>query len=140
MIAALARIKSYLDYGTFTPVQVAAIAALEGDQSCVEEIRDLYQSRRDTLCRGLNSLGWKVTPPKASMFVWAKIPRSYREMGSLEFAKKLLAEAKVAVSPGVGFGHYGDEHVRFALIENDHRIRQALRGIRAMFRVDGLEK
>jgi alanine-synthesizing transaminase len=138
LIAALARIKSYLDYGTFTPIQVAAIAALEGDQSCVEEIRTLYQSRRDTLCRGLNSIGWQVTPPRASMFVWARIPEYYRPLGSLEFAKKLLTDAKVAVSPGVGFGHYGDSHVRFALIENDHRIRQALRGIRAMFRGDGL--
>lgn len=140
LIAALARIKSYLDYGTFTPIQVAAIAALEGDQHCVEKIRSLYQSRRDVLCRGLNSIGWEITPPKASMFLWAKIPPHYAEMGSLEFAKKLLTEAKVAVSPGIGFGHYGDSHVRFALIENEHRIRQALRGIRNMFRIDGLLK
>ena len=140
LIAALARIKSYLDYGTFTPIQVAAIAALEGDQSCVEEIRLLYQSRRDVLCRGLSAIGWEVILPKASMFVWAKIPAQYDKMGSLEFAKKLLTEAKVAVSPGVGFGHYGDDHVRFALIENEHRIRQALRGIRTMFRNDGLFK
>ncbi|OZG70640.1 alanine transaminase [Hahella sp. CCB-MM4] len=138
LIAALARIKSYLDYGTFTPIQVAAIAALEGDQSCVGEIRDMYQQRRDTLCRGLNSIGWQVTPPKATMFVWAKIPEQYREMGSLEFSKKLLIEAKVAVSPGIGFGHYGDDHVRFALIENEHRTRQAIRGIKSMFRKDGL--
>ncbi|WLQ11531.1 alanine transaminase [Hahella aquimaris] len=138
LIAALARIKSYLDYGTFTPIQVAAIAALEGDQSCVEEIRAMYQSRRDVLCRGLDSIGWDVTPPKATMFVWAKIPEHYRHMGSLEFSKKLLLEAKVAVSPGLGFGHYGDEYVRFALIENEHRTRQAIRGIKAMFRSDGL--
>ncbi|ABC28622.1 Aspartate/tyrosine/aromatic aminotransferase [Hahella chejuensis KCTC 2396] len=138
LIAALARIKSYLDYGTFTPIQVAAIAALEGDQSCVEEIRAMYQSRRDVLCRGLDSIGWDVTPPKATMFVWAKIPEHYRQMGSLEFSKKLLLEAKVAVSPGLGFGHYGDEYVRFALIENEHRTRQAIRGIKAMFRKDGL--
>ncbi len=138
LIAALARIKSYLDYGTFTPIQVAAIAALEGDQDCVAEIRDLYQKRRDILCQGLNALGWQVTPPKATMFVWARIPETYRHLGSLEFAKKLLLEAKVAVSPGVGFGHYGDEFVRFALIENEHRTRQALRGIKAMFKKDGL--
>ncbi|WP_431686383.1 alanine transaminase [Hahella sp. NBU794] len=138
LIAALARIKSYLDYGTFTPIQVAAIAALEGDQACVEEIRAMYQSRRDVLCRGLDSIGWDVTPPKATMFVWAKIPEHYRHMGSLEFSKKLLLEAKVAVSPGLGFGHYGDEYVRFALIENEHRTRQAIRGIKTMFRRDGL--
>ncbi|WP_206617946.1 alanine transaminase [Hahella sp. KA22] len=138
LIAALARIKSYLDYGTFTPIQVAAIAALEGDQGCVDEIRAMYQSRRDVLCRGLDSIGWDVTPPKATMFVWAKIPEHYRHLGSLEFSKKLLLEAKVAVSPGLGFGHYGDEYVRFALIENEHRTRQAIRGIKAMFRKDGL--
>nr|WP_026180192.1 alanine transaminase [Hahella ganghwensis] len=138
LIAALARIKSYLDYGTFTPIQVAAIAALEGDQTCVGDIRDMYQRRRDVLCKGLNSVGWEVTPPKATMFVWAKIPEKYREMGSLEFSKKLLLDAKVAVSPGIGFGHYGDDHVRFALIENEHRTRQAIRGIKTMFRNDGL--
>ncbi|MCG8610218.1 MAG: alanine transaminase [Pseudomonadales bacterium] len=138
LIAALARIKSYLDYGTFTPIQVAAIAALEGDQSCVEEIRKMYLARRDVLCQGLNSIGWSITPPKATMFVWAKIPEPYVEMGSLEFSKKLLQEAKVAVSPGVGFGHYGDDHVRFALIENEHRTRQAIRGIKAMFKADGV--
>ena len=140
LIAALARIKSYLDYGTFTPIQVAAIAALEGEQGCVEEIRDLYQKRRDILCQGLNALGWQVKTPKATMFVWAKIPEHYRPLGSLEFAKKLLIEAKVAVSPGIGFGHYGDDYVRFALIENEHRSRQALRGIKAMFKKDGLVK
>lgn len=138
LIQALARMKSYLDYGTFTPIQVAAIAALEGDQSVVDSIRDMYKSRRDVLCEGLNKLGWAVTPPKATMFVWAKIPEAYAAMGSLEFSKKLLAEAQVAVSPGVGFGHFGDDHVRFALIENEHRTRQALRGIKRMLKKDGL--
>jgi alanine-synthesizing transaminase len=134
LIGALARIKSYLDYGTFTPIQVAAIAALEGDQSCVEEIRQMYLARRDILCEGLNAAGWKVKPPKATMFVWAQIPDQFRDMGSLEFSKKLLTEARVAVSPGIGFGEYGDDHVRFALIENEHRTRQATRGIKKMFR------
>ena len=134
LVGALARIKSYLDYGTFTPIQVAAIAALEGDQSCVLEIRNMYRRRRDVLCEGLNTLGWEVTPPKATMFVWAKIPPQFEHMGSLEFSKLLLKKAKVAVSPGVGFGQYGDDHVRFALIENEHRTRQALRGIKKMFR------
>lgn len=136
LIGALARIKSYLDYGTFTPIQVAAIAALEDNQDCVTEIRDMYQERRDVLCEGLNALGWKVEKPKATMFVWAPIPEQYKAMGSLEFSKKLLKEAKVAVSPGIGFGSYGDDHVRFALIENPHRTRQALRGIKEMFRKD----
>ena len=137
LIYALARIKSYLDYGTFTPIQVAAIAALEGDQSVVQDICDMYLHRRDVLCKGLNDIGWKVTPPKATMFVWAQIPEQYRAMGSLEFSKKLLTEARVAVSPGIGFGEYGDDHVRLALIENDQRTRQALRGIKNMFRKDG---
>ena len=137
LVGALARIKSYLDYGTFTPIQVAAIAALEGDQSCVAEIGHMYRSRRDVLCEGLNALGWDVTPPKATMFVWAKIPPPFENMGSLEFSKHLLKEAKVAVSPGIGFGQYGDDHVRFALIENGHRTRQALRGIKKMFRNQG---
>jgi len=136
LVAALARMKSYLDYGTFTPIQVAAITALEESQDCVQEICDMYRERRDVLCEGLNNLGWKVDPPKATMFVWAPIPEQYREMGSLEFAKKLLRDAKVAVSPGIGFGSYGDDHVRIALIENPHRIRQALRGIRDMFKKD----
>jgi alanine-synthesizing transaminase len=136
LIGALARIKSYLDYGTFTPIQVAAIAALEGDQTCVNEIRDMYQSRRDVLCEGLNALGWPVEKPKATMFVWAKIPEQYQELGSLEFAKKLIRDANVAVSPGIGFGQYGDDHVRFALIENEHRTRQALRNIKRLFRVE----
>lgn len=136
LIAALARMKSYLDYGTFTPIQIAAIAALEGPQECVTEIAHMYQNRRDVLCQGLNSIGWQVTPPRATMFVWAPIPEPYKHLGSLEFSKKLLEEAKVAVSPGVGFGDYGDDHVRFGLIENEHRTRQAIRGIRNMFRKD----
>ena len=136
LVAALARIKSYLDYGMFTPIQVAAIAALEGPQECVKEIADMYCSRRDVLCEGLCAIGWNVEKPKATMFVWAPIPEQYKEMGSLEFSKKLLKEAKVAVSPGVGFGDYGDGFVRFGLIENEHRTRQALRGIRDMFRAD----
>ena len=138
LVAALARIKSYLDYGTFTPIQVAAIAALEGPQDCVREISDMYQRRRDVLCEGLNGIGWQVTPPRATMFVWAQIPEAYRHLGSLEFSKRLLEEARVAVSPGIGFGDYGDDHVRFSLIENEHRTRQAIRGIREMFRKDGL--
>jgi alanine-synthesizing transaminase len=136
LVAALGRMKSYLDYGMFTPIQVAAIAALEGPQDCVGEICELYRKRRDVLCDGLNALGWAVEKPKATMFVWAPIPEPYRSMGSLEFCKKLLAEAKVAVSPGIGFGAYGDDHVRFGLIENEHRTRQALRGIREMLRKD----
>ncbi|MDN3518413.1 alanine transaminase [Aquisalimonas lutea] len=136
LIAALARMKSYLDYGMFTPIQVAAISALEGPQECVDEIREMYRRRRDVLCDGLNALGWAVDKPRATMFVWAPIPEAYRDMGSLEFSKKLLRDAKVAVSPGIGFGDYGDDHVRFGLIENEHRTRQALRGIKAMFRRD----
>ncbi len=136
LVAALARIKSYLDYGMFTPIQVAAITALDGPQDCVQEIVKTYQERRDTLCEGLNSLGWPVEKPRATMFVWAPIPSAYRDMGSLEFTKKLLSEAKVAVSPGIGFGQYGDDFVRFGLIENKHRTRQAVRCIRDMFRKD----
>ncbi|MEW8657751.1 MAG: alanine transaminase [Candidatus Thiodiazotropha endolucinida] len=139
LVAALARIKSYLDYGTFTPIQVAAIAALEGPQDVVKEICGMYQNRRDVLCDGLNNVGWRVEKPKATMFVWAPIPDAYKSMGSLEFSKKLLSEAKVAVSPGIGFGEHGDDHVRFGLIENEHRTRQAVRGIRDMFRNDGLK-
>ncbi|MGY6216197.1 alanine transaminase [Methylolobus aquaticus] len=136
LVAALARIKSYLDYGMFTPIQVAAITALEGPQDCVHEICELYRSRRDTLCKGLNDIGWHVEKPRGTMFVWAPIPEQYRAMGSLEFAKKLLLDAQVAVSPGIGFGEFGDDHVRFSLIENEHRTRQAVRGIRHMLRRD----
>ena len=136
LVAALARMKSYLDYGMFTPIQVAAITALEGPQDCVQDISEMYRSRRDVLCDGLNAIGWAVEKPKATMFVWAPIPAAYREMGSLEFSKLLLKEAKVAVSPGIGFGDYGDDHVRFGLIENEHRTRQAIRGIRDMFNKD----
>jgi len=138
LVSALARIKSYHDYGTFAPIQVASIIALDGPQKCVEEIRMKYQKRRDVMVHGLHDAGWMVENPKASMYVWAKIPEPYAKMGSLEFAKKLLNEAKIAVSPGVGFGDYGDDHVRIALIENEHRLRQAVRGIKEMFRKDGL--
>ena len=138
LVAALARIKSYHDYGTFTPIQVASILALEGPQECVEQVRQTYQKRRDVLCAGLHAIDWNVEIPKASMYIWAPIPQAYAGMGSLEFAKKLLGDAKCAVSPGIGFGQYGDDHVRFALIENEARTRQALRGIKEMFRKDGL--
>lgn len=134
LVAALGRIKSYFDYGTFTPIQVASIAALEGPQDCVKDIVATYKARRDVLVPGLNKLGWNVELPKATMFAWAKIPEQYRALGSVEFSKKLLLEAKVAVSPGVGFGEHGDGYVRFSLIENEERTRQALRGIKAMFR------
>jgi alanine-synthesizing transaminase len=137
LVGALARIKSYHDYGTFTPIQVASIVALEGSQDCVEQIRSTYQKRRDVLCGGLHSAGWNVAVPKATMYVWAQIPDAYRELGSLEFAKKLLVDARVAVSPGIGFGQYGDDHVRFSMIENEARTRQAIRGIKEMFRRDG---
>ena len=132
LVAALARLKSYFDYGTFTPIQVAGIAALEGPQECVSQICDMYRRRRDVLVEGLNKAGWHVPSPKATMFVWARIPEPYRDLKSLEFSKLLLTDAKVAVSPGIGFGDYGDDHVRFALIENEERTRQALRGIRQM--------
>src|SRR5690242_3674481 len=137
LVHALARIKSYHDYGTFTPLQVAAIAALEGPQDCVEEIRAKYEKRRDVMVKGLHEAGWPVENPKASMYVWAQIPEQYRAMGSIEFTKKLLREAKIAVAPGIGFGDYGDDHVRIALIENESRSRQAVRGIKEMFRKDG---
>ena len=143
LVAALACMKSYLDYGMFTPIQVAAIAALDGpdndlavSQTAMEDIRRMYQRRRDALCDGLNAAGWAVERPKATMFVWAKIPEPYAHLDSLEFAKKLLADAKVAVSPGIGFGSYGDDHVRFSLIENRHRTRQAIRGVKDMLRRD----
>lgn len=138
LVNALARIKSYHDYGTFTPIQVAAIAALDGPQDCVKEVVEKYQNRRDVLVKGLHEAGWMVENPKASMYIWALIPEAYRAMGSLEFAKRILDQAKVAVSPGIGFGDYGDEYVRFALIENEQRTRQAVRGIKEMFRKDGL--
>jgi len=130
LIHALARIKSYLDYGIFQPLQIASIIALNEDQTCVDEIVEIYQKRRDTLVKGLERAGWNVEKPKGTMYVWAQIPEYHRKMGSLEFAKLLLEEAKVVVSPGIGFGEYGDEYVRFALVENQHRINQAVRGIR----------
>jgi len=138
LVHALARIKSYHDYGTFTPLQVAAITALEGPQDCVEEIRAKYQSRRDVMVKGLHEAGWKVDNPKASMYLWCRIPEAYAKMGSIEFAKKLLKDAKIAVAPGIGFGDYGDDHVRIALIENESRSRQAVRGVKEMFRKDGV--
>lgn len=132
LIEALARVKSYLDYGAFTPIQVAATAALNGPQDCVEEMRSLYQSRRDVLVEGLSVAGWEIPSPKATMFAWAPIPESYQEAGSLEFSKVLLREAKVAVSPGIGFGEYGEGFVRIALVENLHRTRQAIRNIKVL--------
>jgi alanine-synthesizing transaminase len=151
LVAALARLKSYCDYGTFTPIQVASILALEGPQECVVEITGIYQKRRDCLVNGLNKMGWHVSSPKATMFVWAPIPEAYRKgeyatragetpqpLNSLEFSTRLLREAKVAVSPGIGFGEYGDGHVRFSLIENEERTRQALRCMRQMFQRDGV--
>ena len=130
LVNALSRIKSYMDYGTYTPLQVGAIAALEGPQDCVENIRLMYKSRRDVLCKGLNDIGWSVTPPKATMFVWVEIPEKYKNLGSLEFSKILLNETKVAVSPGIGFGKHGDDFVRFSLIENEQRTRQAVRSLK----------
>ena len=130
MIAALARIKSYLDYGVFQPIQIAAIIGLRECEAETEKIRGVYQKRRDALVRGLNRAGWEVPPPRGSMFVWAPIPEAYRGLGSLEFSKLLLEKALVAVSPGVGFGPLGEGHVRFALVENEHRIGQATRSIR----------
>ena len=138
LVHALARIKSYHDYGTFTPIQVASIVALEGPQDCVEQIRGNYERRRDVMVRGLHDLGWRVELPKASMYVWAKIPEFYAGLGSLEFTRRLVEGARIAVAPGVGFGEHGDDHVRIALIENEHRLRQALRGVREMFKKDGL--
>ena len=132
LVAALGRLKSYFDYGTFTPIQVASILALEGPQECVHEICETYRKRRDVLVEGLNKAGWAVASPKATMFVWARIPEQFRALRSLEFSKLLLTDAKVAVSPGIGFGEYGDGHVRFSLIENEERTRQALRGVKMM--------
>lgn len=130
VVGALVKIKSYLDYGMFQPIQIASIIALNGPQECVKEISDMYQSRRDVLVEGLNKAGWQIEKPKATMFVWAEIPEPFKKMGSLEFSKFLIKEAKVAVSPGIGFGEYGEGYVRFALVENEHRIRQAVKGIR----------
>ncbi|WP_028588494.1 aminotransferase class I/II-fold pyridoxal phosphate-dependent enzyme [Desulfocurvus vexinensis] len=130
MVQALTRIKSYLDYGIFQPIQIASIIALNGPQECVQDIVNVYKERRDVLCEGLNRVGWEITPPKATMFAWARIPEPFRKLGSVEFAKLLLREGHVAVSPGLGFGHYGDDHVRFALIENAHRTKQAIKGIK----------
>jgi alanine-synthesizing transaminase len=138
LVHALARIKSYHDYGSFTPIQVASIVALEGPQECVSQVRSTYQKRRDVMVKGLHDIGWMVEVPKASMYIWAKIPEAYAGLGSIGFTKRLLEGAHIAVAPGIGFGDYGDDHVRIALIENEHRLRQAVRGIRDMFRKDGL--
>ena len=136
LITALTRMKSYLDYGAFTPIQVAAVAALNGPQDCVQQMRDLYRERRDVLIRGLQSAGWDVPSPQGSMFAWAPIPPRFEGLGSVEFSKLLLARAKVAVAPGIGFGEHGDSHVRIALVENTHRLRQAVRSIRAFLQAD----
>jgi alanine-synthesizing transaminase len=138
LVHALARIKSYHDYGSFTPIQIASIVALEGPQDCVAQVRATYQKRRDVMVKGLHDMGWMVEVPKASMYIWAKIPEVYQGLGSIEFTRRLLEGAKIAVAPGIGFGDYGNDHVRIALIENEHRLRQAVRGIRDMFRKDGL--
>jgi len=138
LVHALARIKSYHDYGSFTPIQVASIVALDGPQECVEQVRSTYEKRRNVMVKTLHDIGWMVEVPKASMYIWAKIPDLYAKEGSIAFAKRLIEQAKIAVAPGIGFGDYGDDHVRIALIENEHRLRQAVRGIRDMFRKDGL--
>lgn len=140
LVNALARIKSYHDYGTFAPIQVASIVALEGPQDCVDEIRRTYEKRRNVMVKALHDAGWMVEKPRASMYIWAKIPEFYAKLGSIEFSKRLLSEAKIAVSPGIGFGDYGDDHVRIALIENEQRLRQAARGVRDMFRRDGFRR
>jgi alanine-synthesizing transaminase len=132
MLAALRRIKSYLDYGVFQPIQIASIIALKGPYRYVREIVDTYRERRDVLVGGLNRIGWQIEKPKGTMFVWGKIPDKFRKMGSVDFSKMLIEKAKVAVSPGIGFGEYGDPYVRFALVENPHRIRQAIRGIKGV--------
>jgi alanine-synthesizing transaminase len=139
LVNALARIKSYHDYGTFAPIQVASIVALDGPQQCVEEIRKTYEKRRNVMVKALHDAGWMVDNPKASMYIWAKIPDFYAKLGSIEFAKRLMKEARIAVAPGIGFGDYGDGHVRIALIENEHRLRQAARGVKEMFRRDGVQ-
>lgn len=132
LVAALKRIKSYLDYGVFQPIQIASIIALNGPNDCVSEIVEIYRQRRDALVEGLNRIGWEVEKPKGTMFLWARIPEEFQKMGSVEFSKMLIEKARVAVSPGIGFGEYGDAHVRFALVENPHRIKQAMRGLRAV--------
>jgi alanine-synthesizing transaminase len=134
LISALARIKSYLDYGAFTPIQVASAAALNGPQDCVGEIREIYKSRRDVLIDGLAAAGWEIPSPPATMFAWAPIPPGFEGLGSLEFSKLILSEAEVAVAPGIGFGEHGDGHVRIALVENEQRIRQAVRNIKSFLR------
>ena len=138
LVSALTRIKSYLDYGAFTPIQVAAVTALNGPQDCVADLRALYKDRRDVLIRGLHAAGWDVPSPEGSMFAWAPIPEPFREMGSVAFSKLLLEEAGVAVAPGLGFGEYGDSHVRIGLVENTHRLRQALRSIRGFLGAHGI--
>jgi alanine-synthesizing transaminase len=136
LIAALARMKSYLDYGAFTPIQVAAAAALNGPQDCVQQMRDLYRERRDVLIKGLDQAGWHVPSPEGSMFAWAPIPPRFAQLGSVEFSKLLLARAQVAVAPGLGFGEHGDTHVRIGLVENTQRLRQAIRNIRGFLQAD----
>ena len=137
LIGALARIKSYLDYGAFTPIQVAAAAALNGPVEMIDEIRAVYKSRRDVLVKSMGQAGWEVPSPEASMFAWAPVPEKYRALGSMEFAKDLLVHAKVAVSPGIGFGEYGEGYVRVALVENEHRIRQAARNVKKLLDQSG---
>jgi alanine-synthesizing transaminase len=134
MLAGLARLKSYFDYGAFQPIQIAAIIALNDSQDCVQETVEIYRKRRDTLIHGLRRVGWEVEKPKGTMFVWAEIPRPFKKMGSIDFAKLLLREGKVAVSPGIGFGEYGEGFVRFALVENENRIKQAVNGIKKMLK------
>ncbi len=136
MIKALVRLKSYMDYGMFQPIQIASIIALNGPQECVEQIRQTYQARRDVLVEGLNRVGWKVEKPKGSMFLWAEIPEQFKAMGSLDFSLMMIEKAKVALSPGIGFGQGGDKHVRMALVENEHRLRQAIKGIRKVMSGD----
>jgi alanine-synthesizing transaminase len=138
LIAALTRVKSYLDYGAFTPIQVAATAALNGPQDCIREIRERYQARRDVLVEGLRQAGWEIPAPPATMFAWAPVPPAFREMGSLAFSKLLLEEANVAVSPGNGFGEYGENYVRIALVENRQRLRQACRNIKQFMNAHGV--
>src|SRR5262249_53083757 len=132
------RVKSYLDYGSFLPIQIAATYALNGPQDCVEGFRNLYKKRRDVMCDGLRSAGWAVENPKASMFLWAKIPEKFRHLGSVEFTKLMMREAKVAFSPGAGFGRFGDDYVRISFIENEQRTRQAIRNIKQFFKKEGI--